>query len=141
MSAKQIERMTDEMSFTQLSNDPQADMVQTLRRQFPTGFNLHDLIIRALLTASVMEKTKMLYILQKIRARMNEVQQNGESGGDDRYNMDWEEPLLCELGSLIDSSGLPVYQIQPVETLVHLFINRKVTVNGPDFMNDKWSLV
>jgi hypothetical protein len=136
MSIRQIERMTVEMNYTQLSEDPQADISQKLRSQYPNGFNLSELISRGLLTISVIEKTRMLYILQKTRTRWNEVQQCD----DDRYNMDWEEPLHCEWASLIDASGLPFYQTSLIEALVRLYINRKVIVNGPDFMNDKWMI-
>lgn len=137
MSERQVERVTAELEWTHLShkNLTEEGIVPQLKQKYPNGFTLQDLIIGGHLTLSIIEKTKMIYMLGKIR-REHEFLDRSEQD-----HPDWEEPLLCEIDGLGNESGLPANLASKAEILMRLYCMHKILVHGIDFMNSTWTFV
>lgn len=134
-----VEMLTHELNNAHIdtSNLTQESIVNNLRKKYPNGFTLAGLVADGLLSSNAIVQTKMIPMLTSIESTHDALAE-ADPMDSDRCFEEWEEPLLCEIGSLVDNTQLPIDQTALVETLMRLYVNYKLSIKGPDFSTDKW---
>jgi hypothetical protein len=140
MADRDIDMLTNELNIAYIdtSNLDRESIVRQLKKRFPTGFSLQDLINGGLISAAAVIQTRMESVINGIngiRSTHEEIDQQDDS----RMEWDWQEELLCEIGSLVDNVQLPINQLAIVETLMRLYVDYEVSVTGVDFLSCKWT--